>query len=226
MIKKEIEVSKREGAGRAEHRQRIDYRAEMRRDAQEEMLALRQIDNSDKLKQMQKVFGNADEELELPKPQGVMIETSNVNDVQMEDVFPADEVDDPFSTKEDKQIEQTDICERLQVRLKGRMRPEDTELHQEAEWIFDKLTTHATLNIDPDTNRSLDPEFKYGTLLRKKDAKAKIFRVLQLLRQKLYDVPMIAHHRKHEYSDELDEESIWIIFGYDQEYGKFLRQKK
>ena len=105
MIKKEIEVSKREGASRAEQRHRIDYRAEMRRDAQEEMLALRQIDNSDKLKQMQKVFGNADEELELPKPQGVMIETSNVNDVQMEDVFPADEVDDPFSTKEDKQIE-------------------------------------------------------------------------------------------------------------------------
>lgn len=41
MVKKEIEVSKREGAGRAEHKQRIDYRAEMRRDAQEEMLALR-----------------------------------------------------------------------------------------------------------------------------------------------------------------------------------------
>ena len=41
MVKKEIEVSKREAAGRAEQKQRIDYRAEMRRDAQEEMLALR-----------------------------------------------------------------------------------------------------------------------------------------------------------------------------------------
>ena len=119
------------------------------------------------------------------------------------------------------------------------MRPEDAELNQEAEWIFDKRTTHATLNINPDSNLlcrvsgqepdanlSLEHEFKYGTLLRKKDAKTKIFRVLQLLRQKLYDVPMIAHHRKHEYSDELDEESIWIIYAYDQEYGKFLRQKK
>mmetsp|Transcript_5966 Transcript_5966/g.7229 ORF Transcript_5966/g.7229 Transcript_5966/m.7229 type:complete len:142 (-) Transcript_5966:407-832(-) len=141
----------------------------------------------------------------------------------MEDMFPADEVDDPFSTKEDKVIESTDICERLQVRLKSRMRPDDAELHTEAEWIFDRLSIHSTLVIDPETQRVMEPMHKYSMLLRKKDAKSKIFRVLQLLRQKLYDVPMIAHHRKHEYSDELDEESIWIIYALDQEYGKFLR---
>ena len=63
-------------------------------------------------------------------------------------------------------------------------------------------------------------------LLRKKDAKAKIIKVLNMLRSKLYDVPMIAHYRKHEYSNELDEEAIWIIYNLDQEYGKFQRQKK
>lgn len=63
-------------------------------------------------------------------------------------------------------------------------------------------------------------------LLRKKDAKLKIIKVLQMLRCKLYDVPMIAHYRKHEYSDELDEASIWIIYNLDQEYGKFQRQKQ
>ena len=46
-----------------------------------------------------------------------------------------------------------------------------------------------------------------------------------MLRSKLYDVPMIAFYRKHEYSDELDEDSIWIIYNLDQEYGKFQRQK-
>merc|ERR1719491_2518298 len=36
----------------------------------------------------------------------------------------ADEIDDPFSTALDKQILDTDICERLQVRIKkNRMRP-------------------------------------------------------------------------------------------------------
>jgi len=34
------------------------------------MFALRQIDNSEKLRQMQNVFGAADEELELPLPSG------------------------------------------------------------------------------------------------------------------------------------------------------------
>ena len=107
-VKKEIEVqAKREGATKVESKHRY-------REQHEEMYTIdRRYDNSDKLRQMQNVFGNADEELELPRPHGGALETSNAADVQMEDVFPADEVDDPFSTKEDKQIEQTDICERL-----------------------------------------------------------------------------------------------------------------
>jgi hypothetical protein len=29
------------------------------------------------------------------------------------------------------------------------------------------------------------------------------------------DVPMIAKHRKMQYADELDEDSIWIIYNLD-----------
>ena len=148
---------------------------------------------------------------------GAPVEASNV---PLATVFDADEIDDPFSTAADKAIEKEDVCERLQVRLKDRMRPSDDEIHTEAEWIFDRLTTYTSLKIDHETQR-VDSEFNYSMLLRKKDAKAKIIKVLQMLRCKLYDVPMIAHYRKHEYSDELDEESIWIIFNLDQEYGKF-----
>lgn len=64
-------------------------------------------------------------------------------------------------------------------------------------------------------------EYKYNNLTRQKDGKAKIIKVLAMLRNKLLDVPMIAHYRKFEYADELDEESIWIIYNLDQEYGKF-----
>lgn len=80
----------------------------------------------------------------------------------MEDVFNADEVDDPFSSKEDKLIESTDVCERLQVRLKGRMRPDDAELNAEAEWVFDRLTGHPELKFDAETMMLENPiEFKY-----------------------------------------------------------------
>ena len=80
----------------------------------------------------------------------------------MENVFNADEVDDPFSSKEDKLIESTDICERLQVRLKNRMRPDDAELNAEAEWVFDRLTQHPELKFDPQTMSLEGPvEYKY-----------------------------------------------------------------
>lgn len=34
-------------------------------------------------------------------------------DVPLEEMFNADEIDDPFTTPLDKQIETTDVCERL-----------------------------------------------------------------------------------------------------------------
>ena len=138
----------------------------------------------------------------------------------IDSMFNADEIDDPFSTPLDKQIETTDICERLQVRLKDRMRPDETEVNEEAEWILDRLTNYTSLNISNEGD-TIEAEYKYSMLLRKKDAKLKIIKVLGMLRSKLYDVPMIAHYRKYEYSDELDEDSIWIIYNLDQEYGKF-----
>ena len=174
---------------------------------------------------MQNVFWPTGED-ELELPHGGIMQAERDEDAPMEDVFNADEVDDPFSSKEDKVIESTDVCERLQVRLKGRMRPEDAELNAEAEWVFDRLTQYPELKFDAESMALESNEFRYQQLSRKKDAKAKIVKVLHLLRQKLFDVPMIAHHRKHEYSDELDEDSIWIIYQLDQEYGKFLRQKR
>ncbi len=143
-----------------------------------------------------------------------------LDDVPIEVMFNADEIDDPFSTQADKQIEATDICERLHVRLKNRMRPHESEINAEAEWMFDLLTTYSSLKVDP-VNGSVTHLYKYDKLTRQKDGKAKIIKVLQMLRVKLLDVPLIAHYRKFEYADELDEESIWIIYNLDQEYGKF-----
>ena len=95
----------------------------------------------------------------------------------MDSIFDADEIDDPFSTAQDKQIESLDICERLQVRLKDRMRPSEDEINTEAEWIFDRLTTYTSLEIEQETGR-VETVYKYSMLLRKKDAKAKIIKVL------------------------------------------------
>jgi hypothetical protein len=157
--------------------------------------------------------------------------SANVN---IEDVFHGDEIDDPFSSAADKKILKTDVPERLQVKLENRMKPTDEELTLEAEWVLDRLSFHSVYTKedkvagidDPFEKRNEPAKFKYGKLLQQKDAKTKIFRVLHLLRSELRDVPMIAKHRKMQYADELDEESIWIIYNLDQEYGRFLRHKR
>ncbi len=41
----------------------------------------------------------------------------------MKDVFNADEIDDPFNTEKDHKIAETDIPERLQVKLENRLTP-------------------------------------------------------------------------------------------------------
>ena len=56
----------------------------------------------------------------------------------------------------------------------------------------------------------------YERFLNNPDAtKAKILNVLKMLRIDLLDVPMIVHYRSYEYKDELDEDSIWIIYNLD-----------
>ena len=142
----------------------------------------------------------------------------------MEEIFNADEIDDPFSTAADKHIAEVDIPERLQVKLKDRIRPDDKELHEEAEWVLDRLTSYSTMQSSDRADQ--ESTLKYSRLLRQKDAKVRIFKVLSLIRKKLYDVPMVAKYRKYEYAEELDEEAIWIIFNLDQEFGKFQRHKK
>lgn len=141
----------------------------------------------------------------------------------MDEIFNADDIDDPFSTQADKQIAELDIPERLQVKLKDRLKPDDKELQEEAEWVLDRLTTYSTISSG---ERAEQEAFKYSRLLRQKDAKNRILKVLSLIRKKCYDVPMVAKYRKYEYAEELDEDAIWIIFSLDQEFGKFQRHKK
>lgn len=170
------------------------------------------------------IFGESDEEEPTPMVKDLVPQDSIATEQQIEEIFNADDIDDPFSTAIDKQIAELDVPERLQVKLKDRIRPEDKELHEEAEWILDRLTSYQTVESSDNVDQEIT--FKYSRLLRQKDAKIRIFKVLSLFRKKLYDVPMVAKYRKYEYAEELDEEAIWIIFNLDQEFGKFQRHKK
>ena len=65
----------------------------------------RRIVENERMMLMQNVFyADGDDDLLLPGSGGVM-QTDNPDDAQLDEVFNADEVDDPFSSKEDKLIE-------------------------------------------------------------------------------------------------------------------------
>jgi uncharacterized cysteine cluster protein YcgN (CxxCxxCC family) len=73
-------------------------------------------------------------------------------------------------------------------------------LREEAQWILDRLTSTCD---------------NYKKLLQVKDAKEKIFKVLKMIRVTFLDVPMICKYRKYEYGPELDEDAVWLVFGFD-----------
>ena len=76
----------------------------------------------------------------------------------------------------------------------------------EAQWILDRITSTC------DNQRQL---------LQAKDASEKIFKVLEMIRVKLLDIPMICTYRKYEYAPELSDEAVWLVYNFDIEYGKF-----
>lgn len=139
----------------------------------------------------------------------MLVDSSN----QLEEAFNADEIDDPFCTQADKIIAETDIPERLQVKLTDRLDPSPEELEIEAKWILDKL-------ISMDQN-------KYAHLIKQPQVRSKIQKVLRMFRcDQHLDIPMIARYRQYEFKPELDENVIWDIFNLDLEFGKFQRHKE
>ena len=86
----------------------------MRREYEEpaDRMLDRQYHDAEKLRVAQDIFGDDDEDLELPQV-GQTDKIAAPDEVPLDSIFDADEIDDPFSTTQDKQIESLDICERL-----------------------------------------------------------------------------------------------------------------
>jgi len=197
---------------RRQRQMRIELERDYKKDR--ELESIRAGRDEEKLQQAHKIFGDSGDLSFMKTTTTKQEELKKAQSAQLEEVFNHDEIDDPFSSAADKKIAESDIPERLQVKLETRLKPSDQELQEEAEWILERLTS-------PDTEYGA----KYGRLVTKNETSTKIYKVLRLIRSDHLDVPMVAHYRKYEYADELDEEAVWHIYHLDQEYGKFLRHK-
>jgi hypothetical protein len=142
-------------------------------------------------------------------------------DISLGELFDGNEIDDQYATKPDKLIAETDIPERLQLKLKEyllhfndnynrRLTASPDELAEEARWIFDRFTNERG-RTDFHQNRDVITK--------------KIMKLLSLFRHEHLDIPMITMYRKYEFTKDLTEEDVWVVFTLDQEYGKFTYEK-
>jgi hypothetical protein len=103
----------------------------------------------------------------------------------------ADEIDDYFTTENDKKIASTDIPERLQIKLQGRLVPDEGELEEESEWIRSELKRIK----DKAEQYSGTPGFEQSEpmifWLRQR-----IFNVLTRIRVRHEDIPYIITYEK------------------------------
>ena len=91
---------------------------------------------------------------------------STLADYPMEEAFNADEIDDPFTTAYDKEVAETDIPERLQIKLKDRLSPSNEELIVESDWILDRLCIYQVISHGTSQNGEHESNYKYQRLLR------------------------------------------------------------
>jgi len=128
---------------------------------------------------------------------------------QLKDRFITEDIDELFGTANDVKIAETDIPERLQIKLNGRFKATDEELERESEWIFNFII------------ESLDSSKDASFALKMAEIKKKIKKVLTLFRNEYCDISFITRYRQNELIPELEPKHVWRIFELDIEYGKF-----
>lgn len=112
-----------------------------------------------------------------------------------------------FGLPEDDLVRATDLPERLQKRLKGRMNPSEEELELEAKWLQLRLATN-----------------KGAYDLQEVQAKIRYF--LQFYRVDKYETSYIQTYKFNLLSPELTDEDMWELTRLDQEWGYIYDHKQ
>ena len=122
-------------------------------------------------------------------------------------VFEPAEIKEKFATADQKAIRDSEVPERLQSALKGRMHPTEDELVLETEWLLQRLQA-TTSSINEDALR------------------IKIRKFLQLYRITKYEVPFISRYRRHYLEPDLEIKHLWDLYFWDMEWGNVYETKK
>ncbi|XP_022665863.1 transcription elongation factor SPT6-like isoform X3 [Varroa destructor] len=149
------------------------------------------------------------------------------------EVFEPIELEQGHFTDRDQEIRTTDEPERFQLRGVPVTQADETELAEEAEWIFRQCFLKPTISIQKpplgsDSSDSGDRSSSgHQPLGGKKSRTAvnKICETLKFMRNQHFEVPFIAFYRKEYVQPELTINDLWLIYKWDERWCHLRQQK-
>ncbi|OQR71125.1 transcription elongation factor SPT6 [Tropilaelaps mercedesae] len=149
------------------------------------------------------------------------------------EVFEPIELEQGHFTDRDQEIRTTDEPERFQLRGVPVTAADETELAEEAEWIFRQCFQKPTISVqkpplgsDPSdsSERSSSGHQPLGGK-KSRTAVAKICETLKFMRNQHFEVPFIAFYRKEYVQPELTINDLWLIYKWDERWCHLRQQK-
>ncbi|TRY62957.1 hypothetical protein TCAL_10880 [Tigriopus californicus] len=139
------------------------------------------------------------------------------------DLYEPRELELRHFTKEDDDIRNNDIPERMQLRATPvtSVPPDSDELDREAEWIFKYGFAKPGVSMQTHFSRS-DCE----NWARQPGTVEKIKKALDFMRQQFLEVPFIAFYRKEYVQPELKINDLWRVYNMDELWCKLQTRKR
>eukprot|EP01119_Soliformovum_irregulare_P007094 TRINITY_DN1949_c0_g1_i1.p1 TRINITY_DN1949_c0_g1~~TRINITY_DN1949_c0_g1_i1.p1 ORF type:complete len:1550 (+),score=544.67 TRINITY_DN1949_c0_g1_i1:1495-6144(+) len=129
--------------------------------------------------------------------------------VDLESQFDQATLEELFLTKEDEIIRNEDRPERLQLRFGDRAEPTETELREEADWIYHKCF-----------HNNEEVVGKMAAI------QSKIMNIVEFLRKDFYEIPFIFRYKKGYFVNDLKMVDLWEIFDWDEKWMHFQARRK
>ena len=139
------------------------------------------------------------------------------------DIYEPGELERGHFTKQDNEIRNIDVPERMQLRsVPVTAVPEGSdELEREAEWIFKHGFIKATVSKQEDFTPDDCSNWE-----RKPGTTEKIKKALDFMRMQFHEVPFIAFYRKEYVSPELEIGDLWRVYKMDELWCKLQSRKR
>ncbi|CAL1273727.1 unnamed protein product [Larinioides sclopetarius] len=149
------------------------------------------------------------------------------------EVFEPIEIERSHLTDLDTDIRLADLPERFQLRGVPVTEAEDSEIAEEAEWIYKQVFSVNTISIQEsehsitNSDEERPPVVGHQPIGGRKEITAvpKIREALKFIRNQQFEVPFIAFYRKEYVEPDLNINDLWTVYKWDEKWCQLKNRK-